>query len=42
MGDDHAKYLKVMGHRAKVIQSIMDLWMKGNVKVLIQQLKTYL
>ena len=41
MGDEHIKYLKVMTQRAKVIQRMMDLWMKGNVKVLIQQLKMY-
>jgi len=28
-----------MSQRAKTIQSILDLWMKGNVKILIQQLK---
>jgi len=41
MGDEHLKYLKVMSQRAKAIQKMLDLWMKGNVKVLMQQLKTY-
>lgn len=40
MSDEHAKFLKIMSQRAKSIQSIMDYWMKGNIKVLIQQLKT--
>lgn len=29
-----------MTHRAKAIQNLLDLWMKGNIKVLIHQLKT--
>ena len=41
MSDEHAKFLKIMSQRAKAIQSILDLWMKGNIKVLIQQLKKY-
>ena len=40
MSDEHNKFLKIMSQRAKSIQAILDYWMKGNVKVLIQQLKT--
>jgi len=40
MGDDHSKFLMVMSQRAKAIQSILDLWMRSNIKVLIHQLKT--
>ena len=42
MGEEHLKFLKVMSQRAKAIQKMMDLWMKGNIKVLMQQLKTYM
>ena len=41
MADEHAKYLKIMSARAKTIQTTLDLWMKGNIKVLIHHLKTY-
>jgi hypothetical protein len=40
MADEHHKFLKIMAHRAKTIQHMLDLWMKGNIKVLIHQLKT--
>lgn len=40
MGEDHTKFLSVMSQRAKATQSILDLWMRSNIKVLIQQLKT--
>ena len=40
MGDEHVKFLKIMGQRAKSTQTILDLWRKGNVKTLIQMLKT--
>lgn len=40
MMEDHSKFLKVMGQRAKMIQMMLDLWMRGNLKMLIQQLKT--
>ena len=36
MGDEHAKFLKIMMIRAKAIQGILDYWMKGNIKILIQ------
>ena len=39
MMEQHSKFLKIMTQRAKAIQSILDLWMKGNIKNLIQQLK---
>ena len=29
-----------MSNRAKSIQTILDLWMKGNIKLLIHHLKT--
>ena len=41
MGDEHIKYLKIMSQRAKAIQGMLDLWMKGNIKVLINHLKKY-
>jgi hypothetical protein len=40
MGNDHTHFLKVMGIRAKFIQTILEHWMKGNIKFLIQNLKT--
>jgi hypothetical protein len=39
MQDEHSKFLKIMTQRAKAIQSILDLWMRGNIKALMQQLK---
>lgn len=39
MGDEHSKFLQIMSQRAKSIQTMLDLWMKGNLKVLIQSLK---
>jgi hypothetical protein len=42
MGEEHSKFLKIMSQRAKAIQGMLDLWMKGNLKVLIQTLKSYL
>ena len=39
MGDEHSKFLQIMSQRAKSIQAMLDLWMKGNLKVLIQNLK---
>lgn len=41
MNEEHSKFLKIMTHRAKTIQHILDLWMKGNIKLLIHQLKRY-
>lgn len=41
MGDEHSKFLKVMGMRSKSIQSILNLWMKGNVKPIISSFKKY-
>jgi len=40
MNEEHTKFLKIMQQRAKSIETILDLWMKGNVKTLIQMLKT--
>ena len=40
MGEEHVKFLKIMGQRAKSIQTILDLWRKGNIKTLIQMVKT--
>ena len=42
MGSEHLKFLKIMSDRAKSIQGMLDLWMKGNIKILIQTLKRYL
>lgn len=39
MGEEHSKFLQIMSQRAKSIQAMLDLWMKGNLKVLIQSLK---
>ena len=39
MGDEHSKFLQIMSQRAKSIQTMLDLWMKGNLKVLIQSFK---
>lgn len=36
MGEEHSKFMKVMGARAKAIQSILDLWRKGNVKLIVR------
>ena len=41
MEDEHSKFLIVMGSRAKAIQSIMDLWTKGNIKSVINNFKKY-
>lgn len=41
MAEEHTKFLKIMMHRAKAIQSLLDFWMKGNLKKLIQHLKRY-
>lgn len=40
MGSEHLKFLKIMSDRAKSIQGMLDLWMKGNIKILIQTLKS--
>ena len=40
MGEDHVKFLKVMGQRVKSIQTILDLWRKGNIKTLMQMMRT--
>lgn len=42
MGEEHMRFLKVMTQRARAIQGMLDLWMRGNTKLLIQQLKTYI
>jgi hypothetical protein len=41
MSDEHSKFLKIMSARAKSIQQMLDFWMKGNIKMLIQTLKRY-
>ena len=40
MTDDHSKFIKVMGLRSKSIQGILNLWVKGNVKPIINSFKT--
>ena len=39
MEDEHLKFLKIMGNRTKSMQTILDLWMKGNIKSVINQFK---
>ena len=41
MGEEHGKFLKVMGVRARAIQQILEMWMKGNVKAIIQSFARY-
>ena len=41
MQDDHSKFLKIMGVRAKAIQTILEYWSKGNVRQVMQNLKKY-
>ncbi len=39
MQDDHAKFMKVMGVRAKAIQTVLDCWGKGNIRQVMVHLK---
>jgi hypothetical protein len=41
MNDEHTKFVKVMGMRTKLIQSIVELWIKGNLRPIIQQFPMY-
>ena len=40
MGAEHLKFMKIMNNRAKNIESLIQMWMKGNIKLIIQQLGT--
>lgn len=39
MTDEHVKFLKVMSNRGKAIQSMLDFWIKGNIKQVMYTMK---
>jgi hypothetical protein len=39
--DEHNKFLKVMGNRARLIAGMLDAWGKGNTRPIVQQFARY-